>query len=210
MTGQKHITEKIGILFKKYGIRSITMDEVARELGMSKKTLYQIVPDKSKLVEMVITEEFLKYQNKLNTIQAEQNNAIYLYIKLNELLYEFLLDFSPATTYDLEKYEPVFYHKIKNDYVSLFINAIRENLEHGKNEGLYRAELDVDIISKIPLARIEQISNSKIFSQEEFTSPQFVKEICFYHLHGVLNANGMELLKEYEQEIDNILKSKVI
>jgi len=208
MTEQKNISEKIGKLFKKYGFRSITMDEVASALGMSKKTLYQIVPDKSRLVELVLNDEYYTYESKLNSLQTQYKDAILGFIRLNELLYEFLLNYSPVTIYDLEKFEPAYYEKIKKQYVSIFLQAIRNNLFQGKTQQLYRKELDVEVISKLHLARIEQIPNSKIFTKEEFTSHEFVKEICLYHLHGVLNKNGMAQLEKYEHEIDNILKKK--
>lgn len=208
MTEQKNISEKIGKLFKKYGFKSITMDEVASTLGMSKKTLYQIIPDKSRLVALVLNDEYKKYETKLNLIQEQNKDAIHGFIRLNELLYEFLLDFSPVTIYDLERFEPIFYEKIKKQYVSIFLQAIRDNLKQGKKEQLYRKELDIDVISKLHLARIEQVPNSKIFSKEEFTSHEFVKEICMYHLHGVLNKKGMKQVEKYEHEIDNILKKK--
>lgn len=210
MTEQKNLSDKIGKLFKRYGIRSITMDDVARELGMSKKTLYQIVPDKSKLIETVITDEYNYYRDKLNAIKELNSGAILGFIRLNELLYDFLLHFSPVANHDLEKLEPALYKTIKEGYVKSFLGAILDNLKRGKEEGLYRKELDIEIISKLHLARIEQIPNSKIFHQDEFTSQEFVKEICIYHLHGVLNAKGMELLKQYENEIDNILKTRAI
>lgn len=210
MTEQKILTPKITKLFKKFGIKSVSMDDVAKALGMSKKTLYQLVPDKSKLIEIVFSEEFTFYQSSLETINAHTNDTILNFLRINELLYKFLLDFSPAANYDLEKYEADFYANIKEKYVHAFLNAIRTNLLLGKQQQLYRKELNIDIISKLHLARIEQIPNSKIFKQEEFTSHEFVKEICLYHLHGVLNANGMKLLTKYEHEIDNILKSKTI
>ncbi len=204
------MTDKIGQLFKKYGIKSITMDDIARELGMSKKTLYQLVSEKNELVDIVLTSEFHYFKEKLQKIKNKSHDAVLQLININALLYEFLCEFSQAANYDLQKYHPAIYDRIHEDYVTMFLTVIHENLVKGKSEKVFRIELDENIISKLLLSRIEQIQNSKIFKPEEFKSPRFVQEICRYHLHGIINKQGEKLLKKYNYEIENISKPEAI
>ena len=96
------------------------------------------------------------------------------------------------------------YDRIRDDYINLFLPCIKANLIKGKEERIFRIELNEEIISKLLLSRIEEVPNSKIFKPEEYKSPIFVKEICRYHLHGIVNKNGERLLKRYENEIENI------
>lgn len=210
MVDNKVLTQKVGKLFKKYGIKSITMDDIAAEMGMSKKTLYQIVADKKELVELAMDSEYRYFKNKLIEITRENNSAVLALIKINALLYEFLSEFSQAADYDLQKYHCKFYDKIKLKYVNLFLSIIQNNIIIGKKEGVYRKELNAEMISKLHLSRIEQIPNSKIFTLEEFTSPAFVKEICLYHMYGIINKAGKQELEKYINKIDILLKPEVV
>ena len=182
------------------------MDDIASELGMSKKTLYQIVSDKNELVDQVIFSDFRYFKDKLDAILKEPEDAIFQLIKINGLLYEFLTEFSQTVNYDLQKYHSQLYDKIQKDYENLFLPCLRDNLIKGKQEKIYRIKLNEEIISKLHLSRIEQVFISEIFRPEEFKSYDFVKAICLYHLYGIINEQGRNLLEKYNNEIENINK----
>ena len=206
----KTSTDKISNLFKKYGIKSITMDDISNELGISKKTLYQQIADKNELIEMVIMTDYQYFKQRLEKIQREKTDAVIQLIRINGVLYEFLSEYSQVVNYDLQKYYAEIFEKAKNLYVDMFLSIIRNNLVKGKQEHVFRIELKEDIISKLLLSRIEQIPNSKIFRSEEFTSPEFVMEICQYHLHGIVNKQGLQLVEQYKNEIENIHKIQTL
>ncbi len=193
---EKHIIEKSLELFQKYGIKSVTMDDISTELGMSKKTLYQYFNDKNDLVTKVITYEFEKKLNVFNGIMNGPGNAIDHLVVANNFILEEHKSHKPSMIFDLQKYFPEAYSQIHNAKRSHLFNAIKENLLQGQDEGIYRSDLDADIIAKLHVFRTESILGNDIFTMEELTSLKFVNEIFNYHLHGIVNEKGLKILKE--------------
>lgn len=210
MTDTKNIIEKVGLLFRKYGIKSITMDDVAREMGMSKKTLYQLISDKNELIQNVVQADFREIRDQLDELNNKECDAVRQLINIQKLICDFLSRLSLAVDYDLRKYYSEIYDEIRKEYLSLFDETLRKNIERGKEQNLYRKDVDEKVISMFHLNLIDQIPHSTIISIEEFTSKHFVEEICTYHLNGLVNDNGRILLEKYKEEIENINKSEAI
>lgn len=170
MMTQQLLHDKVGKLFRNYGIKSVSMDDIARELGMSKKTLYQQVSDKSELIGQVLQAEFQQYKKVFLGILAEPGDAVLQLIRLNTFLYSFLNDLSQPFNYDLQKYYPALFDQIRDEYERLFLPGIRQNLIKGKSEGVFRSDLNEDIISRVIFSRLEHIPHSGVFSPEEYKS----------------------------------------
>ncbi len=183
-------------LYHKYAIKSVTMDDVARELGISKKTLYQHVANKSDLVEMVVRSEMEKAAQKHMSIQQMKLNAIEELFEVSKMMNEHLKRHNPALYYDLRKYYPKFYHEIRKHKREKAYESVLRNLKKGIAEGLYRKEIKVEIIAKLYISRIEQNYEENIFSIEEVTSIEVFNEILIYHLHGICNEKGLEILRK--------------
>src|ERR1035437_4149972 len=150
----KNILVKVGCLYKKYGIKSITMDDVSRELGISKKTLYQYVQDKNELVAQVID---LGVENQIaifNELFCKGLNAVDELFEVNKMVAQMVKQHNASEDYDLKKYYPDQYqkmHKIRREEI---FGHILANLKKGKEEGLYRVEMKEEIIAKVQLMRI--------------------------------------------------------
>ncbi len=182
-------------LYYKYAIKSVTMDDVARELGISKKTLYQHVTNKLELVEMVVRSEMEKAAQRHKNIQQMNLNAIEELFEVSKIMNEHLKKHNPALFYDLKKYYPKLYHEIKQNKREKTYEAVLRNLKKGISEGLYRKEIKAEIIAKLYVSRLEQSYEESIFSLEEITSIEVFNEILIYHLHGICNEKGLEILK---------------
>ena len=172
------------------------MDDVARELGISKKTLYQYVRDKSELVEKVMIMNALHHREALYEIVAQKHNAIDELLAVNHYMNVMMKEQNPTIDYDLKKYYPEIHTKLMQDSRMRMYNAIRENLIKGQKEGLYRQNMDVDIISKIHMARLEYKYTSDSFTINELSSDRVMKEIFHYHLHGIASVKGLKVLSE--------------
>jgi TetR/AcrR family transcriptional regulator, cholesterol catabolism regulator len=210
MIDSRQIVEKVGSLFKKFGIKSITMDDVSRELGVSKKTLYQLVADKNELIQLVLNTDFRAIENRLNAVNNEEEDAILQLINIQSLIIYSLSSLSLAVDYDLRKYHSDIYEGIREEYLNLFRTIITQNIERGKSQGLYRNDIDEKVITKYHLNQIDQIPHSKLITKREFTSGHFVQEICTFHLYGIVNEKGRQLLEQYRDKIEMINKSEVI
>lgn len=191
----KKLLSRVFELYHKFGIKSVTMDDVAKELGISKKTLYQYVKDKSELVEKVMIINTLRHREAMHSIMAEKNNAIDELLAVNQYLNEMMKEKNPSLDYDLKKYYPEIHSRLRLNSHKHMYGSIRNNLIKGKKEGLYRKDLDEDIISKLHMARLESTYSSGSFTISELSSEKVMKEIFFYHLHGIASEKGLKLLK---------------
>jgi AcrR family transcriptional regulator len=201
---KKDIVKKICDLYKKYGIKSITMDDAARHLGISKKTLYQHFSDKTSLVKEAVNSEVENRHEYLHIFTASNRNAIEDLLMYYKVQIKILLDYRPNFIYDLKKYYPDIY----NSYVEIkrerILSSVKQNLIKGKKEGLYRNNINVDIIGRLLLMRIEGMIHSGIFLPEEIFSTEIFTEIVNYHIYGIVSDKG----REYYEKNKNLLTVK--
>ena len=196
----KDLLEKVSNLYNRYGIRSITMDDVARELGISKKTLYKFVSDKSDLVEKVMLFELLN--KRVNPGDFENRNAIEDLFWVNKMINQTIKDTNPSKEFDLQKYYPAIYKKIHDTKTNKIMESMLANLKKGKKEKLYRKDLDEDIIARMYLLRIHRIPHNEIITASEFTSSKFIYEMFVYHIRGIASSKGIAFLNK---NIDKLL-----
>jgi AcrR family transcriptional regulator len=186
----------------KYGIKSVTMDDVSRELSISKKTLYQYVSDKNELVQKVVELELHDKDEFFCKMCNPAYNAIEEVVEVNKMVLQMLKDYNPATEYDLRKYYPDLYNQVIKVRRERIYKNVLANLQKGKAEGLYRSDFDEDIIAKLQLSRIETAFDDKIFTQDELLSPKIFREIFVYHIRGIANEKGLKLMEEKLKELD--------
>jgi DNA-binding XRE family transcriptional regulator len=198
----KNILLRVRELYMKYGIKSITMDDVARELGISKKTLYQYVTDKDDLVGKFIDIEIELRKDQICRCFRIGFNAIEELFELSVFMNKIILDQNPATEYDLKKYYPQHYQKMIKTRREGIYNYILLNLENGIKEGLYREELNIEIIAKIYLSRSENIHSDELFTIKEFTSEKLFIELLNYHVRGIATIKGISVLEEKIREFE--------
>jgi len=197
----KSILLKVRELYMKYGIKSITMDDVAKELGISKKTLYQFVTDKDDLVGKFVDNEINHRQDEICDCFKSGFNAIEELFEISIFMNKMIREQSPATEYDLRKYYPHHYQKMVEVRREGMYNYILLNLKKGKEEKLYREEMNEEVIAKLYLARAENIYFNELFTVEEFTSVRLFTELLNYHIRGIATEEGIIVLEEKLKEI---------
>jgi AcrR family transcriptional regulator len=190
------LLSKVSALYQKYGIKSVTMDDVAHELGISKKTLYQFVADKTELVQMVVEHVRQCHFTSMKKEDGTEPNAIEELIEVSQRLNTLMRDHSPAYEYDLRKYYPDIYRNLMSARRKQMYESMISNIRKGKKEGIYRRELDEKIIAKLHLLRIENLQTSEIFEKEEMHSQRFFREIFIYHINGLATEKGRKVLRE--------------
>jgi hypothetical protein len=193
---QEDIIERVKELYLRYGIKSITMDDVARELGISKKTLYQYFTDKSDLVESVINSEIDRSRKKVDEILSLNYDAIEEMIYIHKFMDTMARQHSHVAEFDLKKYYPALFNnimKVKRDQI---YHIWKQNIEKGKEQGFFRIEVNTEIISKTNLLRFESSMESCIFSSEELLSQDFFTEILTYHIRGISTPKGIQRFEE--------------
>lgn len=192
----KNIIAKVSELYHQYGIKSVTMDDVSRHLGISKKTLYFYVKDKKELVEMTI-ETQLQRHKKMEKELCEQNLGA---LEEMHIVYgvarELMRKMNPSYQYDLKKYYPMLCDRLSSFRKDHLYNKVKDNLLKGKREGIYRADIDEEVISRMLASQNNAMTNMKSEDIMFFSSKETFEELFKYHIHAILNDKGRELLKQ--------------
>jgi TetR/AcrR family transcriptional regulator, cholesterol catabolism regulator len=195
-TIMEDIILKVTQLYMKYGIRSVTMDDVARELGISKKTLYLHFRDKDDLVQKVLENNMSVLYKDIDKSQNDSSNAVENLLQMSRILTQMLKQVNPSVTYDLQKYYPNIWAKIFTTRRDHIFEQIRGNMIKGIKEGLYRADLDVDIIAHLYLFRIENSQLFEIMEEKKLSFENVFKAMFIYHIRGIANKKGIEFLEK--------------
>src|ERR1035437_1072304 len=198
----KSILLKVRDLYLKYGIKSITMDDVARDMGISKKTLYQFVTDKDDLVGKFVDLEIEINQEEIGRCFHTGCNAIEELFGISVFMNKMMRDQNPATEYDLRKYYPQHYQKTVQTRRERMFEYILQNLIKGKSEGLYRLDINEKFIAKLYLSRSENIHLNELFTVEEFTSMKLFVELIKYHVRGIGTEKGIKTLDKKIKELE--------
>jgi TetR/AcrR family transcriptional regulator, cholesterol catabolism regulator len=189
------IIEKVLALYLKYGIKSITMDDVARELGISKKTLYQHFSDKDDLVQKVIAFHFDQQNKEMLQLKKNYSNAIDDLLIVSKFISNYIKAINPSFSYDLQKYYPEIWKNITGKRREHIFKMIRQNLEKGIKEGLYRQDVKSDIIVKYYIFRIEMSNNVDLQCNNKYSFEEVFNTLFIYHIRGISNQKGLDYLE---------------
>ena len=192
---QEDIILKVKDLYIKYGIKSVSMDDVARECGISKKTLYQYFKDKEELVEKVF--QFLIDANKsvVDNMLNQNLDAITEMFEIHLFMDDMARRHSHVVEYDLKKYYPHVFEQIIDVRRQRIYDIGISNMKKGLKEGYYRPEINIEIIVKLALLRFESSIDTCIFTNEELLSQDFFKELFIYHIRGIGTAKGISKME---------------
>lgn len=183
-------------VFMKYGIKSVNMDDMARHLAMSKKTLYLYFKDKEDLVRKSVAFFCTKEDSQIRTICHQGLNAIDESLEIMKWVLSVLQHVHPSVNYDLEKYHPDVARAMKENRHRAIYDCIRLNMKKGQREGLYRKDFNAEVIAKVYIARIDIIFDQELFSMEEHNLSDLYREIFKYHIRGIASSEGLDYLKE--------------
>ena len=190
------ILERATQVYMKYGVKSVTMDDLAKELSISKKTIYKYYSDKPELVKAIIEMKVEMDQAVCSNSAQQSNNAIEEMISISKFVIENIGSINPTVFYDLQKFYPEAWQVIQTHKWSFVLNMITVNIERGIKEGLYRKNLNAKIIGKQYVVANDMITNTNIFPWPEFKFEEFFKEIMRFQLNGMVNEEGRKHLKE--------------
>ncbi len=193
---QLEIINRVKEMYFRYGIKSVTMDDVARELSISKKTLYQHFSDKEKLVDEVVKVLLVEKTGIVDKLISECPDAISEMVTIHQFMDKMSREHSYAMDNDLRKYYPVTFNQIVTNKRSHMYKVAIENIQRGQKEGFYRAEVNGEIIAKTVLVRFESSFDSCIFTFEEMLTKEFFNEILNYHVRGIATPKGIKRLEE--------------
>ncbi|MEI6695125.1 MAG: TetR/AcrR family transcriptional regulator [Bacteroidota bacterium] len=194
------IIEKTGELFKKYGIKSVSMDDIAQQLCISKKTLYLYFKDKADLVTKVVNSHNCDHDEKFIEINNSNLNAIDSLIEVSKYLIEMLKGVNLPILYDLRKYYPELTKELIVNRKAHVYDNIRNNLLKGIQEGFYREDINPDIITAFYVKRMDEVFFEEDESLNRFPQHEVFSQLFVYHIRGIVSVEG---LKYFENKIKN-------
>ncbi|MGZ3838050.1 MAG: TetR/AcrR family transcriptional regulator [Flavisolibacter sp.] len=200
MEPKERILKKADELFNHYGIRSVSMDDIAAQLGMSKKTLYQYYVDKDELVTDVFTAIMDQNKERCSEGRRISENAMHEVFLSFDWVQEMFANMNPAVLYDMEKYHPSCFKKFGEHKNGFMYQMLRSNIERGVKEGLYREELDVDILVRYRLYSIMLAFNPEVFPNNRTHLVHIEQQLLEIFLHGIATARGQKLIQKYKNQ----------
>ncbi len=194
------IIEKSCELFLNLGFKSVTMDEIANALGISKKTLYKYFSNKTDLVTAVTNTMFEKISCGIDHVCDIKMNPIDEIFAIKKLVLEHLKDEKSSPQYQLQKYYPRLFQSLKQKQFQLMQKCVTENLEKGIEMGIYRENIDVDFISRIYFIGITGIKDNDMFPIKNYVMKTLMNQYLEYHLRGICNPKGILQLEKQLNE----------
>lgn len=194
-------------LFMQFGLRSVSMDDIATGLGISKKTIYQFYQDKDALVEDVIASIIAHNQFCCQKDREGSMNAIHEIFLAMDFMMEIFKSMNPSLVFDMQKYYPGAFMKFsehKNNYLQGMIKA---NILRGIEEELYREDLQVEILSRFRVESMMLPFNPDFQSKVKFNLAVIEEELILHFLFGMVSLKGYKMAIKYQQ--DRIKKQKV-
>ncbi len=188
---RQHIIEAAHHLFLSRGFRSVTMDDLARELKISKKTLYKHFTDKDELVNKCVANHIAYMEALVHEQCTQQETAIDEMLLVAKCLADLRQEMHPSVFFELEKYHQKAYeliNKHKEDFVK---RLIIENIDRGKKEGIYRENLDAEFTAMFYLNAMQELMHSSINGRPAL---HYLTQFFEYHLRGIASEKGLQLL----------------
>ncbi len=196
MNQKQQILEKAEELYLKIGIKSVSMDDLARSLGISKKTLYQYVENKNDLVSQIIDCHINEEIAVVTEILKNSDNAIDEMLKVAKYVLSQLRKLSPTVIYDLKKYYRNCWETIERHNQFFVYNHIKHNIERGQKEEIYRKDVNADIIAKLYVSQNFLVVDEDLFPLKEYDRDKLFNQFIMYHIRGIACPHGLEILDE--------------
>ncbi|MFK7755430.1 MAG: TetR/AcrR family transcriptional regulator [Flavobacteriales bacterium] len=183
-------------VFMRLGIKSVNMDDISRQLGISKKTLYKYVSDKNDLVHKSVLIMMDLEDEAIEDIQSRDLNAIDENMEIMKHAMGMLNNMHPSIMFDMEKYHPTILRSMMDNRHSKIYDCVMSNLKQGITEGLYRKNLNADVIAKMSINSMDVILDKTEIHIEGISFSEKFKEYFRYHIRGIASEKGITYLKE--------------
>ncbi len=186
-------TEK---MFLRYGIKSITMDDVARELSMSKKTLYQYVTDKDDLVKKTILLHLQSMDSICLNVCMSEGHAIKQILKIAEMMINMHKELNPGLLFDLKKFHPESFKIFTGHRETQMQNQVIENLKLGIAQNLYKKDINIELTTGFYMASIEHCLSSEVGLLNSVPFKEKYAYLVHYHLWAICTPEGLDYIRQ--------------
>ena len=198
METKDRILQYAGALFLRNGIKSVSMDDIAAGLAMSKKTLYKSFANKDDIVRDVIVRHTSQSQSECASLASHAANAVEEMLNISRWAEQEFGNIHPSIFYDLKKYHPAGWDLFAAHKSTFILDQITRNLRRGMAEGLFRPDLDVDVLARLSLAQIELAFDLDLYPPAQFGAVRVNRVFDEHFLLGVASLKGHRLINQYQ------------
>lgn len=199
MEAQEKILKTSLELFFKYGIKRVTMDDIAKELGMSKKTIYQFYKEKDVLVDQLCQFEMLKQEKLFKEINDLAKDPIHELMLISLKMSDMMQHINPIFFIDLQKYYPNAFKTFQKFKEDCAYKDILRNVKEGKKAGIYRSDINENFAARHRLAQIDMLMFGNYFSFEELSFTKSNELLLDVFVYGICTIKGHKLINNYKK-----------
>lgn len=197
----KEILEKTVELFYEYGIRNLNMDDISRSLGMSKKTLYQYVKSKEDLIEKLFFYDEMKWDSEMAKLKIDEMNAIEILLQVSLKVFEEMERINPKLKFELKKYYEQTFQQFMIRKQNHIFGQISKNIEKGIAEGIYRSDVNIELISGLYVRNLVMMHNNDSCFAENITFEEVFKVLFESHIRAISTPKGIAYFEKRKLEI---------
>jgi len=187
-------------LFLHAGIKSVTMDDIARHLGMSKKTIYHFFSDKNELVIALVKKKLEEDECQIQSIIQNSENVIEEMINMMKCSEEIFSRINPIVIHDMQKYHPDAWAEFQKFKANVLVKTLEQLLTKGIRQGFIRPDADVKILAKMRVNQVEMGFNTSIFPVAEFSTWKVQYQLLEHFNYGICTLEGHKLLDQYKTQ----------
>ena len=198
----ENIIKKAASMFNEFGIRSVSMDDICHEMGMSKKTLYQYISNKPDLIEKILDyQSKVKFEAISNLLQDDMN-AIDILLAISIYVSKMFKEFNPTTDFDLKKYHPEIFKAYTMRKKEIVRKEIEHNLKLGIEQGWYREDLDIELIASLYIQKIKELHDPEFLATGKFSVEKIFEVMLENHIRGIANEKGIKYFEDKKHDLE--------
>ena len=195
----ERIFEAAGALFRKRGFKSVSMDDLATETGMSKKTIYKFYSSKAKLIEALVFAHIHEKSQKIAETIASVENPIQAMVEIGYLVFMHYKEMSPDVLVELKKYYYDIWLVVDKMQKEEMLDGISKNMKLGMELGLYRSNIDSEFITEVYVNNVISACNH---NENMKGREVYYLQLLEYHMYGVMTEKGRELFDKYKAKLN--------
>ena len=184
-----------------YGTKSITLDDIASRMGISKKTIYSCCPDKKNLVDRIVVDYLSSHRAEAERVRAESRHAIDEVLQMARLARARMEQVSPAFLFDLNKYYPEIWARFEQYRTHEIFGQVVDVIKRGQQEGLFRTDLDTEIVAAMHLQHIRLLTEPGQQPRPERPVGDLIRHIISIFLQGIVTRKGLDVMSQLEKNI---------
>ena len=200
---KEKILEKATDLFLSLGFKSVTMDDIANKMGISKKTIYQHFENKNCLVKSCTFFMFNFISCGIDHICSTNKNPVEELFEIKSFVLKNLKDEKSSPQYQLQKYYPKIYLDLRKKQYEKMNDCVVDNIQKGIDQGYFRSDVNVDIVSKFYFNGMMDLKNIDIFPPQNYSMPQLMETYLEYHIRAIATPKGIEILNQVINQSTN-------